>query len=272
MKFQIILIVFFLSKCQSQLNPRIRDEKYVGSLEEFDICLNDLYFFSTVVNSKINIVVCGNSHYNYCMTDSFFLISNNTKLTKTFYYGITLDEKVKFENSLENQIENNNIFQHCRNSLFNYYNLLDYEIKNNTIFFNDYEKRQGILECAIGCIPNAKKTYRKDIVIADCKFSENNFEIVVIFLSIFGVILLIGALIVIWKCCLSKIDFSCKCKLKLSYSLPTLPTKRIELTTINNPSLNNRLVLNQKIIEKKDIVKPTITPHKVRNNSISRLV
>jgi len=202
------------------------------------------------------------------MTDSFILISNNTRFIKTFYYGITYDEKTRFENSLENQIENNHIFLDCRNSLLNYYNLLDFEILNNTILFNDKEKKQGILECSIGCIPNAKKTYRKEIVLSDCKFSDNNFEIVVIFLSIFGVILLIGILITIWKCCLSKLDFNCKCKFKCLYSLPTLPTKRIELTTIQNPTLNNRLILNQKIIIKKEIVKPIIIPHKVRNNSI----
>lgn len=272
MRFSSILIVFFLSKSQSELNSRIRDEKYIGSIEEFDICLIDLYFFSTIVNSKINIVGCSNSHYNYCMIDSFILTSNNSRFTKTFYYGITFKEKERLEQSNENQIENNPIFQDCRNSILNYYNLLDYFVVNNTIFFNDNEKRQGILECAIGCIPNAKKTYRKEIVLSNCKFPDDNFEIVVIFLSIFGVVILIGGIITCWRCCLKNLNLKCLCKLKCSYSLPTLPIKRIELTTIQNPSLNNRLVLNQKIIEKKEIIKPTITPHKVRNNSISRLV
>jgi len=271
MKSSIIIIVFFIGETIANLNPRIREEKYIGTLEDYDICLNDLSFYSTKENSKIEIILCGNSHYSYCITDRFMLQSNTTFFSKTFYYGITNQEKIHIEQTtgLQQSI-NNHIFIDCRNSLINYYNLEIFKTENNTIIFNDLEKRNGIFQCISGCIDNGRKTYNREVILSKCKYPDNNFEIVVIFLSIFGVILLISIFIALWKYCLSNIKCNCNFKLKCQLKQPSLPIQRIELTTINNPSIN-RLILNQKIIEKKDN-KPPIIPNKVRNNSISKLV
>jgi hypothetical protein len=50
MKSSMIIIVFFIGDTIANLNPRIREEKYIGTLEDYDICLNDLSFYSTKEN------------------------------------------------------------------------------------------------------------------------------------------------------------------------------------------------------------------------------